>query len=295
MPPVVSVVIPTFNRVELLHECLTALETQQMAKEAFEVLVVDDGSTDSTIDLLETQSCASPITIRWFRQSHGGPAAARNLGVRHAQGNLIAFTDDDCIPAPDWLGALTAELPDDATCAGVGGPIRCAQETSVSRYIDRAKLVSHWIEDGVVEYLITANALYRATYLIEIGGFDTGFLLAGGEDVDLSYRLRRSGYSLRVTERGTVRHHHHDTLSSFFRMSWRHGFGAAQLVHRNLASPQKTGVIALAKSWVRTLTMQPLPGAQGLSEAITWRGLALVQASAKHAGYRAGLRHHQDS
>lgn len=292
MPPVVSVVIPTFNRVELLHQCLTALESQQMTKGAFEILVVDDGSTDGTIELLETRSNASPSLIRWFRLSHGGPAVARNLGVRQAKGNLIAFTDDDCIPEPDWLGALTAELPDDATCAGVGGPIRCAQETSVSRYIDRAKLMSHWIEDGVVEYLITANALYRAAYLVEIGGFETGFLLAGGEDVDLSYRLRRSGYSLRVTERGAVRHHHHDTLNSFFRMSWRHGFGAAQLVHRNLASPQKTGVIALAKSWVRTLTSQPPSGAKGFAEAVTWRGLALVQASAKYVGYRAGLRHH---
>lgn len=295
MPPVVSVVIPTFNRVELLHECLTALEAQQMAAGAFEVLVVDDGSTDDTTDMLETRSKASPTVIRWFRLSHGGPAAARNLGLGQARGSLIAFTDDDCIPAPDWLAVLTKELPDDTTCAGIGGPIRRAGESSISRYIDRAKLMSHWVEDGVVEYLITANALYRSACLNEVGGFETGFKLAGGEDADLSFRLRRSGYSLRVTGGGAVRHHHHDTLRGFYRMSWRHGFGAAQLAHRGLTSPQKTGLVPLAKSLVRSLTSQPPPRTPGFSESAAWRGLALVQASAKHAGYRAGLRHHQDS
>jgi glycosyltransferase involved in cell wall biosynthesis len=293
MQPTVSVVIPTFNRAQLLQKCLAALEAQQMVPGTFEVLVVDDGSTDHTIDLLETRSDTSPIEIRWFRQSHGGPAAARNLGISEAQGTLIAFTDDDCIPAPDWLVTLTTELSESSTCAGIGGPILGAQETAISRYIDRAKLMSHWVENGVVEYLITANALFRGACLAEIGGFETGFLLAGGEDVDLSYRLRHLGYSLRVTESGTVRHHHHDTLSNFFRMNWRHGFGAAQLVHRGFLPRRKTGFPALAKNLARSLKSQNSSGAKNLSESVIWRGLAIVQTYAKHAGYRAGLRQRQ--
>lgn len=290
MEPTVSVVIATFNRAQLLAKCLDALETQRMARERYEVLVIDNGSTDGTVEFLDNRCDKSPVTIRWFRHPRGGPASARNLGVDQARGDLIAFTDDDCIPASDWLTALAAELPDSPTCAGIGGPIWGMRDTAISRYIDHAKLMAHWVDADQVEYLITANALYRTSCLTEVGGFETGFVLAGGEDVDLSYRLRDCGYSLHVTDQGAVQHHHHDTLRLFTKMNWRHGFGAAQLVQRGLLPPRATGPLALVKSLVRAVRSKSPRGARSLSEAALWRALTLVQAAAKQSGYGAGVR-----
>ena len=100
LPPMISVVIPTYNRAPELETCLTALAAQTLSPDQFEVLVIDDGSSDSTSSLLETLSSGNPMDLRYFVQPNEGPAAARNAGIEQAKGEWIAFTDDDCIPDP---------------------------------------------------------------------------------------------------------------------------------------------------------------------------------------------------
>ena len=100
-----SVVVPTFNRRRTLAEVLAALDAQQSVA-PFEIVVVDDGSTDGTAEWLEQRGQTRPV--RWLRQQNQGPAAARNRGVAMASGEVIAFLGDDTIPEPDWLAAHLA-------------------------------------------------------------------------------------------------------------------------------------------------------------------------------------------
>ena len=299
MNPKISVVVPTYNRSALLGLCLAALEKQSLEVEKFEVIVVDDGSNDSTVDLLKSCEGSCRTSLTWHQQPHAGPSAARNRGLEYARGNWIAFTDDDCIPDPHWLADLVAAIPADRKCGGIGGPVRRVRDNLVGRYIDRELLMTSWIENGLVEYLITANAFVRAEALREIGGFsnDLGrtarkdFGLGGGEDADMGYRLRRAGYYLIMIEGGVIYHHHHDSLKEFYTMCWRHGYGAGLLSgHATEVRTQDLRKFAVLKKLIRILIGKPTQPQYGVWDAVTWRALATTQAIANFNGHRSCLR-----
>jgi len=107
-PPFFSIVVPTCDRPRQLAACLQSLARLDYPRDRFEVIVVDDGTTTAAPALV-VEMKAGP-DVRLVRQPHAGPAAARNLGASHARGSLLAFTDDDCAPAPDWLWALAARF-----------------------------------------------------------------------------------------------------------------------------------------------------------------------------------------
>ncbi|MCS6911591.1 MAG: glycosyltransferase family 2 protein, partial [Anaerolineales bacterium] len=117
-----SVVIPTYNRQATLRRCLTALLAQTYP--AHEIIVVDDGSTDGTAEMMTRDF---PI-VRFFRQKNAGPASARNRGIREASGDVIAFTDDDCLPPADWLERLADGYRRHPDVAGVGGYLDAPDE-----------------------------------------------------------------------------------------------------------------------------------------------------------------------
>ena len=104
--PLVSIVIPTYARPERLRDCLAALARQTMAADTFEVVMVDDGSPQPVVPPADT--ALNGPAIRVIRQLNAGPAAARNRGVQESRGELIALTDDDCLPTPTWLESLVA-------------------------------------------------------------------------------------------------------------------------------------------------------------------------------------------
>jgi len=160
MDPVVSVVVPTCGRPELLSRCLAALEAQSLPAERFEIIVVDD------------------------TRSRRGPAAARNKGWRRARADIIAFTDDDTVPDPRWLenglAAFTAGV--DAACGRLVMPIP-PTPTDYERNesgLERAEF-------------ITANCFVRKAALERVGGFDESFRLPWREDSDLQFRLLKAG------------------------------------------------------------------------------------------------------
>src|SRR5579883_3479281 len=97
---VLSVVIPTFNRADILKECLQALQHQNLPQEDYEIIVVDDGSTDETRKLLESSKLKN---LRFFHQKNQGQGVARNLGIQHAKGNIIVMIGDDIIVREDFL------------------------------------------------------------------------------------------------------------------------------------------------------------------------------------------------
>jgi len=220
-------VIPTFNRADMLASCLHALDGQRLSRADYEVVVVDDGSTDRTRDVIREWTLRTGMSLCMCSRSNGGPAAARNDGIRRARGALIAFVDDDCLPEPDWLQNLVDALPADTSCAGIGGRIVGKSDALVAQYVDWRGLLDHQQNGGGIVYLVTANALFRKSCLLEVGGFDERFRWAGGEDPELARRLRARGYYLLATERALVVHRHRETFRGLMDAATRYGRGAA--------------------------------------------------------------------
>lgn len=190
-----SVVIPTYNRLPILQKCLTALEDQKLGSDliaGYEVIVVDDGSTDQTI--LWLQQAALPH-VRWFQQDHQGPAAARNLGVEKAQGDTIVFIDSDLVVLPDFLQAHAHAL------------VRGQKQLETDRLFTYGSVINtcnfdhptsepYKITDFSAAYFATGNVAIGRHWLEQAGLFDTQFQLYGWEDLELGVRLKQLGLKL---------------------------------------------------------------------------------------------------
>ena len=201
-----SVVIPTFRRPALVVRCLDAVIAQRLDPAAYEVIVVDDGRTPDTQAAVEDVARKHPAhTIRYLRPHGGhGPAAARNAGWQAARAPVVAFTDDDTIPDPDWLGAgERAVEPDVVAVSGRvvvpspnppvdGAPAAPTDHELMTRGLETAEFV-------------TANAFVRRSALSQVGGFDERFKRAWREDSDLQFALLDKGRIARC-EAAVVEH-----------------------------------------------------------------------------------------
>jgi len=203
----ISVVIPTCKRPELLCRCLDAVFAQTLDPRAFEVIVVDDGHSDDTLAVVDAFRARPGPTVRFVRPRHGrGPAVARNAGWRAAYGKIIAFTDDDTVPAPDWLErGERALLPGIvALCGRVAVPRTGAD----GRRGDDYRPTDHELMTRGLETaeFVTANAFVRRSALLSVGGFDERFLRAWREDSDLQFRLLRDAGPVGRSEDAVVEH-----------------------------------------------------------------------------------------
>lgn len=225
--PLVSVVIPTYARPVRLHDCLAALARQTMPPDTFEIVVVDDGSPHPVVPPADTTQAGPAIRI--IRQPNAGPSAARNRGVAEARGELIAFTDDDCLPTPGWLESLVTahrQCPD-ALVGGItfNGLTDDVFATTSQMIIDL--VYEHFNADEVAAYFLASNnVLCRRADYRELGGFDTSFPRAGAEDRDFCDRWRASGRSLRLVPTATLEHRHAQNLKQFLSLHYRYGRGA---------------------------------------------------------------------
>lgn len=183
--PRISVVIPTYRRTALLRRCLDAVcrSAARLAPGVAEVIVADDGADADTRCCVESFAGRDGVSVRYLpvTGSHG-PAAARNAGWRAAGGEIIAFTDDDCVPQPGWLASGLAAFSS-PKIVGVSGrvhmPLRGENPTDYERNstdLARAEFV-------------TANCFYRREALAAVGGFDERFRMAWREDSDLFFSL----------------------------------------------------------------------------------------------------------
>jgi GT2 family glycosyltransferase len=195
--PYFSVVVPTYNRLGRLRHVIAAFERQAYPSDAYEVIVISDGSTDGTDAYLETLQ--STMRLRWLTQANQGPAAARNAGVRTAVGEYIVFVDDDVVPEPQLLEEHARSHREAGRDVVVLGPlltpegfkmapwVRWEQEMLMKQY--RAMLRGDW--DATARQFYTGNASLRRSHILDAGGFDEGFRRA--EDVELAYRLATNG------------------------------------------------------------------------------------------------------
>ncbi len=209
----VSVVIPTYNRRPILEKCLLALEQQQTSGtpvERYEVVVVDDGSTDGTPTWLR-QNTERFAHVRLIEQVHGGPAEGRNRGVEHARGDVIVFIDSDLVVTPVFLAKHAEALQQswsrtgDRLCFTYGAVINTAnfEEPTKER---------HKLRDLSWAYFATGNVAIDRSILQRSGLFDTGFRLYGWEDLELGERLRRMKVRL-IKCPDAVGYHWHPALS----------------------------------------------------------------------------------
>lgn len=186
----ISVVVPTFKRPDFLHQCLGALTMQDLDPSDYEIIIVDDAACESTHMQVEQwiehkksrKSCARSIpAIRYLPVIHShGPAAARNLGWHAARGEIIAFTDDDCIPTPGWLSAGLAAFSDGII--GASGKLVMPLDHIPTDYERNAVQLER-------SEFVTANCFYRRDMLERVGGFDERFTAAWREDSDLFFTL----------------------------------------------------------------------------------------------------------
>lgn len=229
--PVVSVVIPAYNCAETVIVCLGSVLGQSYPRDRFEVIVVDDGSTDRTAAMAKASAETWEGRFILVSQANAGPAAARNAGIHAASGDIVAFIDADCIAACDWLERLVHVFQQHPDVAGVGGPLHNAAQvnTLVARYLIAVEFYRHRVRKGEVEYLLTANAAFLRSALLDVGGFAER-RRAWAEDADLSFRLLRSGYVLLHAPSGSVTHIGVlESIRSLASGLYRYGFGNAIL------------------------------------------------------------------
>ena len=226
-PLTISVVVPTYNRVARLRHVLAALEQQQFPADAYEVIVVSDGSTDGTHTYLE--ALHSTMRLRWFSQSNRGPAAARNAGIDKAVGEMIVFIDDDVVPAAGLLAEHMRAHQEAGREVVVLGPLltpegfamapwaRWEQEMLMKQY--SAMLRGDW--QPTARQFYTGNASLRRSHILAAGGFDENFRRA--EDVELAYRLAARGLGFVFTMKAVGMHYVERSYRSWLDAAYTYG------------------------------------------------------------------------
>ncbi|MFZ4626717.1 MAG: glycosyltransferase [Blastocatellia bacterium] len=174
----VTIIIPTRDRQRDLERCLAALAEQTYPLDRVEILVCDDGSREPLAGMIGDFR-ARGVPVEHLRQAPAGPAAARNLGIRHARGSIVAMTDSDTLPQRDWLAKLVESLAAHPTAVGVEGQVYANNEGAYDPLGEGPTNRS----GGVY---LTCNCAYRRSVLLAIGGFDQSFPYPAYEDVDLA-------------------------------------------------------------------------------------------------------------
>ncbi len=218
--PLASVIIPVWNDSRRLSACLASLR-QQVTHYSYEIMVVDDGSTDDVHTLL-----ARFPEVRLVRQPHSGPSVARNRGAREARGAIVLFTDSDCCPCSEWLEAMVRPFVDSPDVVGVRGAYGTEQTALVARLIQaeydhRYRRLARM---SSIDYVGAYSAAYRRSVFLEYGGFSEAFLEASAEDGDLSYRLSLQGLKLVFSPQAVVKHYHPDSLWWYWRRKYKYSY-----------------------------------------------------------------------
>lgn len=187
--------IPTYNRRPILEKCLGALENQQRSQlYNYEVVVVDDGSTDGTVEWLAAQAAQLPH-VRLLCQEHQGPAVARNVGIKQAVGDIIVFIDSDLVVTSQFLQAHAKALLQAQQCCGYACVFTYGRVINTCNF-DHPTAEPYKLTDFSAAYFATTNVAIARCWLDQAGLFDPDFQLYGWEDLELGIRLKQLGLKL---------------------------------------------------------------------------------------------------
>jgi glycosyltransferase involved in cell wall biosynthesis len=218
--PFASIIVPVYNGERTMRACLQSLLSQTYPPNRYEIIVVDNNSTDNTCSIVQE----FPVTLLHENEIQTS-YAARNRGVEAARGEIIAFTDADCIAAPNWLSELVTPFKE-LTVGGVGGQVLDSDpQSEVEQFICSLRLFARYQKDNsYLPVLMTNNAAYRRENLLALGSFNAQ--LYTGADIDLAWRLQLvTGNKVVYAPQAVIYHVHRSTLKSMARQFRRHGFG----------------------------------------------------------------------
>jgi glycosyltransferase involved in cell wall biosynthesis len=224
-----SVIIPAYQAEGTIDRCLQALEHQTVPRGCYEIVVVDDGSKDDIRTRVQAYD-----GVHLFVQAHTGPAAARNLGVQHAQGEIVLFTDADCEPTEEWIEGMVAPLCDDRI-VGVKGAYLTDQKEIVARFVqlEYEERYHRLTREACIDFVDTYAAGYRRKVLVDAGGFDPIFTEASVEDQELSFRLARLGHRMAFVPQARVYHWGHSrNLWAYCRRKFKIGYWKVWIASR---------------------------------------------------------------
>ena len=244
-PPVrfaLSVVIPTYNRRAILRKTLLALMSQTLGPEKFEVIVVDDGSSDDTVSMVGQLNPS--FGLRILAAKHAGANAARNLGIQAAQGNVILITGDDMIPEPSFLEAHAAfHERNPSELDAMLGFIDWSPEITVTPFMKfivspegGQQFSFHEVREGKADFRLfyTSNlSLKRDLLFKQALLFDQDFTYPAYDDVELGYRLSMQGLQLHYNAMAVTSHHHEITLAGFVQRQRKAGHMAVVLARKH--------------------------------------------------------------
>ena len=280
----VSVVVPTHGRPKSLALCLTALSEQTLPRHLFEVVVCDDGSPEPVAPAIEKFRERIALTV--VTRPRSGPAAARNEGARHTKGRFIAFTDDDCVPAPNWLETLLERMNRQPGHL-VGGSI--VNLLPQDPYATATQLITscvyEYYERNPVDhrFFSTSNLAVPAKRFWMLDGFSERFPRAAGEDYDFCARWQEAGFPSAYASEMEVGHAHGHTFGSFWRQHF--GYGRALLRVREGMSRRRgrSGIELESPGFYRQILTYPLRRGAGV-RAIPHTALVFLSQVATVAG-----------
>ena len=217
----ISIVVPVRNSRELLERCLESLSQQTVARSDYEIIVVDDGSSDGSAEVARKRGA------RAFQQEKKGAGAARNRGIREARGEVILFLDADCEANADWIAKISEPIGNESVDATVGRFIS-DQENWVARLIQmelegRYHRMGHYDR---IDFVNSATCGFKQEILVNTL-FDESFQKL--EDVDLGFRLTQNGSKIVYVPDATVKHSHPDSLRAYVSRKFRYGSTAPAL------------------------------------------------------------------
>jgi len=217
----VSVIIPAYNAENVIDKCLSSLLKQNYPKKSYEIIVVDDGSTDSTKEIVKKFK-----KVKLIEQKHKGPAAARNLGAKHAKGDILLFIDADCIPSKNWIKYMVEPFKNKEIVAVQGTYKTLNKESLIARFAGYEIEERHekMKKQKYIDFVGTFSAGYRKDIFLKFNGFDENFPEASGEDAELSFRISKAGYKIVFQPKAFVFHRHPDTLFKFLKRKFSHAY-----------------------------------------------------------------------
>jgi len=266
--PFISIIVPAYNAAETLGECLAALLDQSIPRSEYEVIVVDDGSTDAT------QEVVKKYGVLLLTQANQGPAAARNLGVSHAQGEILLFTDADCAPARNWIEAMVAPFVD-PEIVGVKGVYKTWQKELVACFVqlEYEDKYDKMCREPYIDFIDTYSAAYRKAVFQNNGGFDPAFPRASGEDIDFSWRLSRRGCKMVFVPSAVVYHRHVASVLDYVHRKYYVGYWRVLMYRHHPGKMMSDSHTPQALKLQVALAGLLVPTLLG---AILWRGLLWV-------------------
>jgi glycosyltransferase involved in cell wall biosynthesis len=225
--PEISVVIPAFQASATIAACVHALANQTLSKERYEVIVVDDGSTDDTA----ARARVAQTKVIELRRNMGA-AVARNVGVAAARGQTIVFTDADCVATPEFIAALVGPLRDPEV-GGSKGVYLTRQRAPLARFVqlDYESRYRHTAGHGNVDFVDTYACCFRRADILRVGGFDPRLRVC--EDQDLSFRLAEAGVRVQFAPQARTYHLHCAGVWPYVRKKFRIARWKARVLRRH--------------------------------------------------------------